>query len=118
MAIFFQRKLELFGENKLVKKITLEDMDEDDMAAVKSGSVHFLSQKDRAGRPVFFSAQKYDNYKRWENQVSGIGYMLKAARSKDSKLTKSDTGVPPLFECFSFYYYYRPAIVGTKLCPP
>jgi len=48
---FFEMKRQLFGDKKLVKDITLEDLDEDDIAALKSGFVQ-RAGKDRAGRVI------------------------------------------------------------------
>jgi hypothetical protein len=69
IAKYFQNKLELFGDAKLVKRITLEDMDEEDMETIQTGAVHMMSQNDRAGRSVLFLAPKHCKYKRWQNQV-------------------------------------------------
>ena len=48
MAKYFESKLELFGESKLVHKITLEDLTPEDMDAY--GSHLVLPYKDNAGR--------------------------------------------------------------------
>jgi hypothetical protein len=69
MCTYFDHKQILFGEGKLAKRITLEDMDEDDMAAVKTGAIQSLPQKDQSGRPVWFTALNQFKYKSWENQV-------------------------------------------------
>jgi hypothetical protein len=69
MCKHFQDKLELFGEEKLAKRITLDDMDADDMEAGSTGSVLVLPEKDRAGRTVLFSNMKLCRYKRPKNQV-------------------------------------------------
>jgi hypothetical protein len=69
MVSYFQHKLELFGIEKLSKNITLEDLDEDDKAAMLSGSIQFLPQKDSAGRTVIFSAQRLKQFKSLTNQV-------------------------------------------------
>ena len=69
MVSYFQHKLELFGIEKLAKDITLDDLDDDDRAALHSGSIQCLSQKDRAGRTVIFSAQKLKKFKTLQNQV-------------------------------------------------
>lgn len=69
MCKHFQDKLELFGEEKLAKRITLDDMDADDMEAGSTGSVLVLPEKDRAGRTVLFTNMKLCRYKRSKNQV-------------------------------------------------
>lgn len=69
MADYFTNKLFLFGEEKLAKKITLDDMDDDDMAAIRTGAIRTLPERDQAGRTVWFIAQKHYAYKDWKNQV-------------------------------------------------
>ena len=66
----FRDKAWLFGEGKVGKIITLEDLDEDDMAALESGVEQFLPESDRAGRGVAVLARKHLKPKTWENQVS------------------------------------------------
>jgi hypothetical protein len=65
----FQMKLELFGLDKLVKDITLDDLDEDDMSSLLDGSMQILPEKDRSGRSVICMLQKYQTYKHHDNQV-------------------------------------------------
>ena len=66
----FRDKARLFGEGKVGKTITLEDLNEDDMAALQSGAEQFLPVPDRAGRAVAVQARKHLKPKTWENQVS------------------------------------------------
>ena len=49
----FEHKVQLFGEEKLVKKLTLDDLDDDDKAALRPGSHLFLLGKDTVGRAVW-----------------------------------------------------------------
>jgi hypothetical protein len=58
MVMFFEHKLDLFGSDALARPLRLSDMDEDDMACLKSGSVQLLPVRDRAGRLVFCDLQK------------------------------------------------------------
>jgi hypothetical protein len=69
MCKYFEHKLELFGADKLVKRITLEDMNEDDMAAGRTGAVTILPQKDQAGRSILFTHPTRYAFKHWKNQV-------------------------------------------------
>ena len=60
----FQKKLELFGSERLLRDILLSDLEEDDMESLISGAVQFLGVKDRAGRLVMvrqYSSMKYRN---------------------------------------------------------
>lgn len=49
---FMEEKLNLFGADKLLKDITLDDMDEEDMEALNSGIIQRVPHKDRSGRDV------------------------------------------------------------------
>jgi hypothetical protein len=66
---FFEYKLELFGMDKLVKTITLGDLDEDDMECLMTGSHYSLKDKDRAGRTIVFCSQRNENYRYFINMV-------------------------------------------------
>jgi hypothetical protein len=114
MCKYFQHKLELFGEDKLVKKITLEDMNEDDMAAVRTGAVAILPQKDQAGRLIWFINQTHYDFKHWKNQVT---------EKPDISILgglERNGGRMPLFEplaherCFYTSILPRFATFGTK----
>jgi len=49
---FLDLKRGLFGQSKLVSKITLEDLTENDIEYLKSGSIQILPERDSAGRKV------------------------------------------------------------------
>ena len=65
----FDFKQRLFGNDKLVKDITYDDLMEDDLNAYKSGYSLVLPGKDCTGRAVVVMSSKYTNCKTWENQV-------------------------------------------------
>jgi hypothetical protein len=50
----FEFKLELFGQEKLARKITLDDLNEKDLIYLRSGAIQILPSTDRSGRPIFF----------------------------------------------------------------
>ena len=61
MVNFFKEKYVLFGEKKLVKRITINDLSEDELTILRSGCMMQLPLPDRSGRPVFFSnVSKFD----------------------------------------------------------
>ena len=66
---FFDTKFLLFGEEKLVKRITLDDLDEDDMECFRHGAIQVLPQKDRSGRAIWFIDLTNLEFKDWKNQV-------------------------------------------------
>ncbi len=69
MLRFFECKKELFGRDKLVKEITMEDLDEDDMEALRSGDGQISPFRDACGRPIITFAQKLRKYKHIDNVV-------------------------------------------------
>ena len=61
MIKFFDIKLQLFGQEKLCKDITLQDFDQDDMMCMKSGYIQLLPIRDQSGRvalSIFFSTDR------------------------------------------------------------
>jgi len=70
LCIHFDHKLELFGEAKLPKTITLEDLDDDDLEVFKTGSYIIVPKKDRSGRQPQLINLSRMKYKHWKNQVS------------------------------------------------
>ncbi|CAJ1965485.1 unnamed protein product [Cylindrotheca closterium] len=52
MLLFFESKHQLFGKDKLVKDITIADLDDDDIACLNH-SYSQLAGRDRSGRQVF-----------------------------------------------------------------
>jgi hypothetical protein len=49
---FFDFKRMLFGDDKICKAITMEDLEPDDVVAMKKGFLQVLPSRDRAGRKV------------------------------------------------------------------
>ena len=64
----FSTKLELFGEDKLVKDIEISDLDEHDLEALESGGFQVLP-KDNAGRSILFGRYTSMRYKDIKNMV-------------------------------------------------
>jgi hypothetical protein len=69
MLRFFECKKELFGRDKLVTKISLQDLDEDDMEALRAGDGQISPLRDASGRPIITFFQNLRRYKRIENVV-------------------------------------------------
>jgi hypothetical protein len=59
---FLELKRSLFGQEKLVKKITLDDLEEEDVQNIEAGSCQISSQTDRSGRKIilFFPSLQYE----------------------------------------------------------
>jgi hypothetical protein len=69
MKRYFEEKQGLFGEEKLTKHITLEDLDADDLATLKSGYLQVLPIKDRSGRSIIAMMAMLRTFKCVENAV-------------------------------------------------
>jgi hypothetical protein len=54
MVKFFDLQLSLFGEDKLVKRLTMDDLSEDEIRFYKIGYMGELPFRDRSGRPIIF----------------------------------------------------------------
>jgi hypothetical protein len=68
----FQKKLELFGLDKLCEKITLDDLSENDMRTLKNGQTQLLPDRDCSGRAIFFQAHSHMIFREHENVVRPI----------------------------------------------
>ena len=66
---FLEYKLDLFGPERLVKRITLEDLSEDDLEPLNCGARQLLPTRDKAGRAVVVECQNYWKFKETDNVV-------------------------------------------------
>ena len=76
MIRFFELKKEIFGVEKLVRDITLQDLSDDDMDTLKCGCVQLCPRTDMAGRPILICFNGIRRYEAPENAVSFAGYLL------------------------------------------
>ena len=70
---YFKTKLYLFGMSKLTKRITLEDLSDEDKQSLASGGIQVLPHRDRAGRLIIFS-----RYRNWIYPNSNKLHLLRA----------------------------------------
>ena len=71
----FRTKLRLFGEEKLVRDIVLDDLNEDDMESLKSGGFQVLPKRDAAGRSILFGRYTAMKYRTVENMLRALWYI-------------------------------------------
>eukprot|EP00536_Pseudo-nitzschia_multiseries_P003775 jgi/Psemu1/186608/e_gw1.59.6.1 len=71
----FKTKLRLFGEDRLVRDIVLDDLDDDDMESLRSGGFQVLPQRDAAGRSVLFGRYTAMRYKTIDNMLRALWYI-------------------------------------------
>lgn len=55
LANHLQQKAKLFGEEKLARDITLDDLGSDDLQQLLGGLMHIQDETDRFGRPILFA---------------------------------------------------------------
>ena len=93
LILHYEYKLELFGPDKLVKTITLDDFDQDDMDCMKTGAVQFSKTKDRSGRTVVFVTQSAYNCKSWRNKVCPLSFWIKRERTRQTSTSQNGSFV-------------------------
>ncbi|KAL3930374.1 MAG: hypothetical protein SGARI_004501, partial [Bacillariaceae sp.] len=71
----FSTKRRLFGDDKLVKDITLSDLDEYDMEALESGGFQVLAERDLAGRSVLYGRYTSMRYRTIDNMLRALWYI-------------------------------------------
>lgn len=69
MVLHFESKLTLFGMDKLARKITYDDLSDDDTQALATGAIQVLPEKDRSGRIIVYETARSLRYKTIQNQV-------------------------------------------------
>ena len=72
LVSYFEYKLDLFGPNKLDKRITLADLSADDAKSLRTGAIQILPRRDKSGRAVVFDCQTSWQFRVADNQVNKI----------------------------------------------
>jgi hypothetical protein len=75
LVAHFNFKLEVFGVEKLAKKITWDDLSELDRQCVESGSTQLLPEKDRSGRTVLVFIQEFIKYDHIYSMVRSVLFL-------------------------------------------
>ena len=76
MALHFEQKYELFGEDKLGRDIYMRDLNEDDMDCLKTGYLQVLKELDFGNRRViFYYRALHGNYKHRDNLLRTYWYV-------------------------------------------
>ncbi|CAJ1969510.1 unnamed protein product [Cylindrotheca closterium] len=74
MLTFFEWKEQLFGREKLVKDITMDDLDEDDRACMRAGYVQ-IPGKDRSNRTILLHLPGLRSFKTLMNELRSRYYI-------------------------------------------
>lgn len=64
LAVYFETKKQIFGSEKLMKRLTLEDLDESGREVLEKGVCQLLPLQDRAGRGIIFWSMMQENASR------------------------------------------------------
>jgi hypothetical protein len=76
MKNFFDTKQMLFGNEKLVKDITLDDLDDDDKQGLERGSLQLLPVRDRAGRWIVVNFRGFASFKSMKSELRAKFYLF------------------------------------------
>ena len=93
----------------MIHPITLDDLDDDDKAALMSGSMQILPSKDNGGRTVLFLNRRYDSFKSWKNQVSVVNICADGDENMEGKHTHFSS-----FAFFAFVFNLCVVLYGTR----
>jgi hypothetical protein len=69
LVSFFEQKNKIFGEDKLVKDITLSDLSAEDLEVLENGHMAFLPKRDMSGRVVFCNIRSRERFTTTNNLV-------------------------------------------------
>lgn len=92
MIKFFDFKQKLFGRSKLVKDITLNDLDDDDRASLRSGFLQ-VRQPDIAGRKLIAELPGLRSFKRVENELRARFFLLMSELASKTEAQDHELGV-------------------------
>eukprot|EP00980_Cylindrotheca_fusiformis_P020508 scaffold7564_cov117-Cylindrotheca_fusiformis.AAC.2 len=95
MKKFFETKCMLFGKDKLVKDITLDDLDEDDRNGLRRGNLQILPTRDRAGRRIVVNFRGLASFKSVESELRAKFYLFMSAILESEETQKK--GVVVIF---------------------
>lgn len=98
LCTHFQYKVELWGEDKLGKHITLEDLSDDDLYCLRSGGIQFLPETDSAGRQISLVRSSRYRYVNWKDFV-GLFLVLCCCKTVSDGLCLNNLLLSSFFAC-------------------
>lgn len=102
MIRFFDLKKSLFGTEKLVKDITMDDFDEDDMETLRSGYMQLPSYCDMAGRTLVVGMLKLRKMKTEVNASRVAFYIFMVATESEETQKRGMVCVYYLLDATNF----------------
>jgi hypothetical protein len=93
MKNFFDSKQMLFGNEKLVKNITLDDLDDDDMQGLERGSLQVLPVLDRAGRQIVVNFRGFASFKSMNSELRVKFYLVMSLVESEETQKKGSVAI-------------------------
>ena len=112
---FFEVKNELFGNDRLTKRITLNDLDPEDMECLNSGFCTILPLHDRGGRTVVCWMLRFINSFSVRSIVSWIKTNVSMGNDTTLVLKHRISGLIHLYATLCKSETIRGALFGTSL---
>ena len=81
LETFLERQEELFGDRTLGRPLTFGDLDDNDIASLRSGCMMFLPNLDMAGRRVFIAVSKWHDRHNFDAHVRQSAPLLRLPSS-------------------------------------
>jgi hypothetical protein len=106
----FEKKLELFGMDKLAKDITLDDMSASDVECIDNGHVQHLPVRDQAGRAVIAVLLPHMKYQEQLNAVRSNFCLVTGSSPRKRRVS------PNTFSFLSKYILFCSSDTDTVLC--
>eukprot|EP00980_Cylindrotheca_fusiformis_P019635 scaffold6821_cov127-Cylindrotheca_fusiformis.AAC.9 len=100
MKNFFDTKHLLFGKDKLVKDITLDDLDEEDKHSFQRGSLQVLPVRDTAGRLILVNIGGRSHFQSIESELRAKFYMFMSLKNVEGVQEK---GIVTIRYCVGQY---------------
>ena len=76
---FFKHKSEIWGEDKLTKKISLEDLSPTDQETLQNGHIQLFPVRDAAGRSILLNAPCFCKFQEDDNPLRVMWYLTMCA---------------------------------------
>mmetsp|Transcript_32965 Transcript_32965/g.79745 ORF Transcript_32965/g.79745 Transcript_32965/m.79745 type:complete len:428 (+) Transcript_32965:53-1336(+) len=88
MVLHFETKLTLFGVDTLARKITYDDLSDEDRQALATGAIQVLPEKDRSGRIILYETARSLRYNSIKSQLRAHWYMIMSVVESDPDAQK------------------------------
>jgi hypothetical protein len=85
--------LEMFGKDKLVQDITLDDLDQEDLAVLNNGHLQVLPKRDQTGRLILANVRTHERFQNPINLLRAIYYIIMAAVEDEETQRKGIVGI-------------------------